>query len=158
MGNAHWSSRGCSACALIRVQVSLILETPCLLHFCVGQIIGTLHISLESFLGKLLIFRPSYFIVLESLLVSNLWLSASVKFSWVGHHAEFHGSSASKESTCNAGDPGSIPGSGRSPRGGHGTPVFLPGESPWTEEAGGLQSTRSQRGEPDWAAKHKIHL
>ena len=27
----------------------------------------------------------------------------------------FPGSSASKESTCNAGDPGSIPGSGRSP-------------------------------------------
>ena len=25
------------------------------------------------------------------------------------------------------------------------TPVFLPGESPWTEEPGGLQSTRSQR-------------
>ena len=39
-------------------------------------------------------------------------------------------SSASKESTCNAGDPGSIPGQGRSPGGGHGksTPVFLPGE------------------------------
>jgi len=25
------------------------------------------------------------------------------------------------------------------------TPVFLPGESPWTEEAGRLWSTRSQR-------------
>ena len=25
------------------------------------------------------------------------------------------------------------------------TPVFLPGESPWTEEPGGLQSMRSQR-------------
>ena len=24
------------------------------------------------------------------------------------------------------------------------TPVFLPGESPWTEEPGGLQSTGSQ--------------
>ena len=31
---------------------------------------------------------------------------------------------------CNAEDPGSIPGSGRSPGGGHGDPlVFLPGES-----------------------------
>ena len=28
-----------------------------------------------------------------------------------------------KESTCNAGDPGSIPGSGRSPGGGHGNPL-----------------------------------
>ena len=105
MGNAHWSSCCFSACALFRAQVSLILETPCLLHFCVGQIIGTLHISLGSFLGKLLVFRPFCFIVLESLLVSKLWLSASIKFSWVGHHAEFHGSSASKESTCNAEDP-----------------------------------------------------
>ena len=25
------------------------------------------------------------------------------------------------------------------------TPVFLPGEAPWTEEPGGLQSTGSQR-------------
>ena len=25
------------------------------------------------------------------------------------------------------------------------TPVFLPGESPWTEESGGLQSMGSQR-------------
>ena len=27
------------------------------------------------------------------------------------------------------------------------TPVFLPGESPWTEEPGGLQSTGSQLSE-----------
>ena len=30
---------------------------------------------------------------------------------------------SSKESACNAGDPGSIPGLGRSPRGGHGNPL-----------------------------------
>ena len=43
----------------------------------------------------------------------------------------FPGGSDGKESTCNAGDPGSIPGSGRSPGEGNGypTPVFLPGES-----------------------------
>ena len=35
----------------------------------------------------------------------------------------FPGSSAGKESTCNAGDPGSIPGSGRSPREGIGCPL-----------------------------------
>ena len=33
---------------------------------------------------------------------------------------DFPGSFAGRESTCNAGDPSSIPGSGRSPRGGHG--------------------------------------
>ena len=88
--------------------------------------------------------------------------------------------SAGKESTCNAGDPDLIPGSGSSwrrdrlptpgflgfPGGSDGkestrnagdlslipwrrawqpTPVFLPQESPWTEEPGGLQSTGLQR-------------
>ena len=62
----------------------------------------------------------------------------------------FPGSSAGKEFACNAGDPGSIPGSGRSPGGGHGLqeepmPVSLPGESPRTEEPGGLQSMGLQR-------------
>ena len=31
------------------------------------------------------------------------------------------------------------------------TPVFLPGESPWTEEPGGLQSIGSQRVRHDWS-------
>ena len=35
---------------------------------------------------------------------------------------DFPGSSAGKESACNAGDPGSIPGSGRSPGEGIGYP------------------------------------
>ena len=35
----------------------------------------------------------------------------------------FPGSSAGKESTCNAGEPGSIPGSGRSPGEGIGYPL-----------------------------------
>ena len=34
----------------------------------------------------------------------------------------FPGDLVGKESTCNAGDPGSISGSGRSPGGGHGNP------------------------------------
>ena len=51
----------------------------------------------------------------------------------------FPGSSAGKESTCNAGDPGSIPGSQSSPGGGIRlpTPVFLgfPGGSDGKESA-----------------------
>ena len=35
----------------------------------------------------------------------------------------FHGGSDSEESTCNVGDVGSIPGLGRSPGGGHGSPL-----------------------------------
>ena len=103
--------------------------------------------------------------------------------------------SAGKESTCNAGDPRLIPGSGRSPGEGIGyslqyscvslvaqlvknllqcgrlgfnpwvgkipwrrtwqpTPVLLPGEIPWTEEPGGLQSIGSQRVRHDWVTKH----
>ena len=42
----------------------------------------------------------------------------------------FPSSSDGKESACNAGDAGLIPGSGRSPAGGHGNPLlFLPGKS-----------------------------
>ena len=33
--------------------------------------------------------------------------------------------------------------------------MFLPGESPWTEEPGGLQSTGSQRVRHDWMTKYK---
>ena len=44
--------------------------------------------------------------------------------------------------SCHAGDPGSIPGLGRCPGGGHGnpSPASLPGDSPRTKESGGLQS------------------
>ena len=51
----------------------------------------------------------------------------------------FPGGSADKESTCNAGDMGSIPGLGRSSGEGNGYPLQYSGwEIPWTEEPGGL--------------------
>ena len=61
------------------------------------------------------------------------------------------GGSDGKESACNAGDLGLMTGLGRSLGGGHGNsiPLFLPGESPWTEEPGGLQSMGSQTVGPD---------
>ena len=53
-----------------------------------------------------------------------------------------------KDPPANAGDvrdAGSIPGSGRSPGGGHGNPLqYSCLENPWTEEPGGLQSIGSQ--------------
>ena len=50
-----------------------------------------------------------------------------------------------KESSCNTGDPGSIPGSGRPPGGGNGNPFqYSCWEIPRTEEPGGLQSMGSQ--------------
>ena len=59
----------------------------------------------------------------------------------------FPGGSDRKESACNAGDLGLIPGLGRSYEGGHGSPlpVFLSAKFPWTEEPGGLHSMGSQR-------------
>ena len=50
-----------------------------------------------------------------------------------------------KNSPANAGDPGSILGSRRSPGGGKGNPLqYSCWEIPWTEEPGRLQSVRSQ--------------
>ena len=53
----------------------------------------------------------------------------------------FSGGSDGKESACSVGDLGSILGLGGVPwrREWQPTPVFLAGESPWTEEPGGLQ-------------------
>ena len=51
----------------------------------------------------------------------------------------FPGGSDGKESACNAGDMGSIPGSGLSPGEGNGNPLnILAWEIPWTEEPGRL--------------------
>ena len=58
----------------------------------------------------------------------------------------FPGGSDRKESACNV-RPGFDPWVGKIPwkRSWQPTPVFLPGESPGTEEPGRLQSTASQR-------------
>ena len=54
----------------------------------------------------------------------------------------------SKESACNAGDPGSVLGVGRSPGEGHGHPLHYacPENSMDREEPGGLQSVGSNQG------------
>ena len=58
----------------------------------------------------------------------------------------FPGGSDGKESACNAGDPGSILGSGRSPGEGMTThSSVVAWRIPRTEEPGGLQSMGSQR-------------
>ena len=63
----------------------------------------------------------------------------------------FPGGSEGKASACNAGDLGSIPGSGRSPGEGNAShSSILAWEIPWTEEPDGLQSMGSQRVGHDW--------
>ena len=65
----------------------------------------------------------------------------------------FPGGSDGKESTSNAGDPGLIPGLGRSPGEGGSNP---PWEIPWTTEPGMLQSIESHRVGYDLATKQQI--
>ena len=62
------------------------------------------------------------------------------------HIMGFSSGSDSKESACNAGDPGLIPGWGRSLGEGNGNPLqYYCLEIPWTEEPGRLQFMGSQR-------------
>ena len=58
--------------------------------------------------------------------VTFLWLHYLVETSDVGSLRRFPGSLEGKVSTCNAGDPGSIPEFGRSPGEGIGYPLQYP--------------------------------
>jgi len=49
--------------------------------------------------------------------------SVAIYLFWSHQFTGFSGGSDGKESACNAGDLGSIPGLGRSPKGEHGTPL-----------------------------------
>ena len=63
--------------------------------------------------------------------------------------------SDAKESACNAGDLGLIPGLGRLPGGRHGNPLqYSCLENSHGEETGGLHSMGSQRAGHDWTTKH----
>ena len=69
----------------------------------------------------------------------------------------FPDSSDSKESACNVGDLGLVPGWGRSPGEGMEThSSILAWRIPWREEPGGLQSMGSQRVGHDWANNTNI--
>ena len=64
---------------------------------------------------------------------------------------DFPGGSDSKASAYNAGDPGLIPGLGRSPGEGNGNPLqYSCLEIPWMEDPGSLQSMGSQRVRHNW--------
>jgi len=60
---------------------------------------------------------------------------------------KYFGGSEGKESACNAGDLGSVPGSGRSLGEGNGNPLqwILGGRIPWTEQSSRLQFMGLQR-------------
>ena len=80
-----------------------------------------------------------------------------LKWGTAKHSLGFPGGSNDKESACNAGDLDSVSWVGKIPwrRVWQPTPVFLPGESPWTKEPGRLQANGSQRVGHSWATKHR---
>ena len=70
---------------------------------------------------------------------------------WWGLWLGFPGDSDGENFVCNAGNPGSIPRSGRSPGEGMAThSSILAWRIPWTEEPGRLQSMGLQRVRHDW--------
>ena len=84
-----------------------------------------------------------YWIIIDLTLFQNLLSSPVIVLPC---------SSNSKESSCDAEDLGSIPGSGRSSGEGNGNPYqYSCLENPWTEETGGLESMVLQRVRHDQA-------
>ena len=68
----------------------------------------------------------------------------------------FPGGSVVKNPPANARDPGSIPGSGRSPGEGNGSPLqYSCLEIPWTEQPGGLQCMGLLRAGHGWVTKQQ---
>ena len=128
------------------------------LHYRMGKVYMTLGIIISIYFGLLSIvpdselLRPleflkwgeqwSLFVIIFScpqflrtisgyLVIRNKPLSSTTEFMLLRWLLEtlFPGASDGKESACSVGDPGSIPGSGRSPEEGNGNPhPFFPGE------------------------------
>ena len=78
--------------------------------------------------------------------LSSLIRSHLLVFTFISFAVGFPGGSDGNDSSCNAGNLGFIPGSGRSPGEGNGHPLqYSCLGNPWTEEPGGLQSMELQK-------------
>ena len=89
-----------------------------------------------------------YYFILNEYLISVLFHFPSFMFLFFFKFSITYSGSDSKDSVCNARDPGASPGWGRSPRGGHGNPLqysclenphgqrSLVGYSPWSCRVG----------------------
>ena len=133
---------------------------------------GNADISLEHFKWSNMVQNYFCFILQISppfmhIIFCRISFSGNGKFMWraevkLGLQIEwgYNGEADAKESACNAGSPGSIPGSGRSPGEGNGNPLqysFL--ENPM--DRGAWQATihgvaKSQTRLSDWI--HTIHI
>ena len=96
--------------------------------------------------------------VKTTLIPINWWLDKQTML-YLYNGMGFPGGSVGEESTCNAGDLGSIPRLGRSSGGGHGNPLqYSCLENPHGQRRpGGLQSTGSQGVRHDWATKRSTY-
>ena len=107
--------------------------------------------------AKISLFRVSKSCNLQSLIVATHMQSFSETreiFFYIGKKG-FPSGSNGKESACNAGDPGSIPGLGVLLEMGMATHSrILAWRIPWTEEPGRLQSIGSQRVRHNWTTEH----
>ena len=105
-------------------------------------------------LACLLVFLPKYLlntccVTLDKLLYPSETYSSLANWKLAPQRL------SCKEPTCNAGDAGSIPGSGRSPGEGNGYPLqLLSWTIPRTEVPGRLQSMGSQRVRHNWVTDH----
>ena len=89
-------------------------------------------------------------------MVTRLLLVRTLSFKRL---SSFPGHSDGKESACNVGDLGLIPGSGRSPGGGHGNPLqYSCLENPMTEKPGWPQPMGSQRVKHYWVITNTFTL
>ena len=105
-------------------------------------------------------FLLDMFLEVESLVVGCVWIllnSFPSGYSSLHSHQPCMGLPqwlSSKEFACSVGaaeEVGFIPGSRRSPGGGHGYSSILAWRMPWTEEPGGLRSIGSQRIGHSWS-------
>ena len=84
-------------------------------------------------------------IIILNLIFSSKAYPFQIAYALGMNSGNFPHSLVGKESSCNAGDLGSIPGSGRSTGEGNGNPLrILAWRIPWTEVPGRLQSMTLQ--------------
>ena len=118
----------------------------CLLFLCIIWLL-CLRLSVLCWIRVVWVGNFTLFLILEE----KLWIFSIILA--VG----FSGGSDGKESTCNSGDLGSIPGLGRSPGGGHGNALqYSCLKNPQTEQPGELQSMGLQKVRLNWVSKHSI--
>ena len=137
--------------------MAFLMKTPYMcvfvsIFFCISLYISHMFILINAHkqtMGIHSLFLCSWIRKLRS--KEGHWFAQIPTVTW-----SFPGGASGKEPTCQCKRPGFDPWGGEIPwkRAGQLTSVFLPGESPWTQEPGGLQPMGSQRVGHNWATKH----